>query len=194
DLLVLDDDGQASPGLLRMSSVKHSATAERDACRARSLKEASACSHSVSSPRIYLARSGAAGGSLTRLVALVAVCLSGDCVRPACAGGSRAIVAGHHAGCRRGLSVLSNQSKKPKEISMMAFPRQSLVPAALVSAATICFTLPATSQTVENFYKSHELTILIGHPPGGSYDLYAQLAAAHIGKYIPGKPTVIVQS
>jgi tripartite-type tricarboxylate transporter receptor subunit TctC len=77
---------------------------------------------------------------------------------------------------------------------MMAFPRRSLVPAALVSAATICFTLPATGQTVENFYKSHELTILIGHPPGGSYDLYAQLAAAHIGKYIPGKPTVIVQS
>ena len=39
-----------------------------------------------------------------------------------------------------------------------------------------------------------ELTILIGHPPGGSYDLYAQLAAAHIGKYIPGHPSVIVQS
>jgi tripartite-type tricarboxylate transporter receptor subunit TctC len=53
---------------------------------------------------------------------------------------------------------------------------------------------PAAAQTVEAFYKSHELTILIGHPPGGSYDLYAQLAAEHIGKYIPGKPTVIVQS
>src|ERR1700677_2725645 len=53
---------------------------------------------------------------------------------------------------------------------------------------------PAAAQTVEAFYKSHELTILIGHPPGGSYDLYAQLAADHIGKFIPGKPTVIVQS
>src|ERR1700728_2207318 len=53
---------------------------------------------------------------------------------------------------------------------------------------------PAAAQNVEAFYKSHELTILIGHPPGGSYDLYAQLAAAHIGAYIPGKPTVIVQS
>src|ERR1700733_6451765 len=53
---------------------------------------------------------------------------------------------------------------------------------------------PAAAQSVENFYKSHELTILIGHPPGGSYDLYAQLAADHIGKYIPGKPKVIVQS
>ena len=77
---------------------------------------------------------------------------------------------------------------------MTAFPLRSLLAAAFMSAATICFTLPATSQTVENFYKNHELTILIGHPPGGSYDLYAQLAAAHIGKYIPGKPTVIVQS
>ena len=77
---------------------------------------------------------------------------------------------------------------------MMTVPRRSLVPVAIVSAATICFTLPANSQAVDNFYKSHELTILIGHPPGGSYDLYAQLAASHIGKYIPGKPTVIVQS
>ena len=74
--------------------------------------------------------------------------------------------------------------------------RRSL--ATLLSAAacvaTCAFALPAAAQTVEAFYKSHELTILIGHPPGGSYDLYAQLAAAHIAKYIPGKPTVIVQS
>jgi tripartite-type tricarboxylate transporter receptor subunit TctC len=64
----------------------------------------------------------------------------------------------------------------------------------LLAAATCAPSLPAAAQSVESFYKSHELTILIGHPPGGSYDLYAQLAAAHIGKYIPGKPTVIVQS
>jgi tripartite-type tricarboxylate transporter receptor subunit TctC len=74
--------------------------------------------------------------------------------------------------------------------------RRSL--ATLLSAAACaadCLAVqPAAAQTVEAFYKSHELTILIGHPPGGSYDLYAQLAAAHIAKYIPGKPTVIVQS
>jgi tripartite-type tricarboxylate transporter receptor subunit TctC len=62
------------------------------------------------------------------------------------------------------------------------------------AAANAAALLPAAAQNVEAFYKSHELTILIGHPPGGSYDLYAQLAAAHIGAYIPGKPTVIVQS
>src|ERR1700678_804236 len=77
---------------------------------------------------------------------------------------------------------------------MTAYLRLSVVAAVLVSAATIGPAGPAAAQAVESFYKSHELTILIGHPPGGSYDLYAQLAAAHIGQYIPGKPTVIVQS
>ncbi len=70
----------------------------------------------------------------------------------------------------------------------------SVLAAAITSAAALYGTSPAGAQSIENFYKSHELTILIGHPPGGSYDLYAQLAAAHIGKYIPGHPTVIVQS
>src|SRR5579871_655900 len=65
---------------------------------------------------------------------------------------------------------------------------------AVLAAAACTAAAPASAQTAEAFYKSHELTILIGHPPGGSYDLYAQLAAAHIGKYVPGKPTVIVQS
>ena len=49
---------------------------------------------------------------------------------------------------------------------MTAFPRQSLLATAGLAIATaICFAVPAAGQTVENFYKSHELTILIGHPP-----------------------------
>jgi tripartite-type tricarboxylate transporter receptor subunit TctC len=85
-----------------------------------------------------------------------------------------------------------NNERETKEISMTARIRWTF--AALLAAATCAPVLPAGAQSVEAFYKSHELTILIGHPPGGSYDLYAQLAAAHIGKYVPGKPTVIVQS
>ena len=34
----------------------------------------------------------------------------------------------------------------------------------------------------------------MGHPAGVSYDLYARLAAPHLGKYIPGHPQVVVQS
>ena len=53
---------------------------------------------------------------------------------------------------------------------------------------------PAFADPVEDFYKGSDITILIGHPPGGSYDIYAQLAARHLGKYIPGHPNLIVQS
>ncbi|MGV3651950.1 MAG: Bug family tripartite tricarboxylate transporter substrate binding protein [Devosia sp.] len=65
------------------------------------------------------------------------------------------------------------------------------------SAAAIALGLaqPAAAQeSVEQFYSGQLLTILIGHPPGGSYDLYSQVTAQHIGKFIPGNPTVVVQS
>ncbi len=58
-----------------------------------------------------------------------------------------------------------------------------------------CIASDASAQpSVEEFYKGKTVTILIGHPPGGSYDLYARLAVSHIGKYIPGHPSVQLQS
>jgi tripartite-type tricarboxylate transporter receptor subunit TctC len=65
--------------------------------------------------------------------------------------------------------------------------------AALSLAAAAIAGPPAAADPVADFYKGREVTLLIGHPPGGSYDLYAQLSAAHIGKFMPGHPTVIVQ-
>ena len=49
------------------------------------------------------------------------------------------------------------------------------------------------AQLPEATWEGETLTILLGHPPGGSYDLYAQLAAEHMGQYIPGNPEIIVQ-
>ncbi|MBP1845851.1 tripartite-type tricarboxylate transporter receptor subunit TctC [Rhizobium petrolearium] len=66
-----------------------------------------------------------------------------------------------------------------------------------IAAATACATIfgavSAQADAVSDFYSGKTVTILIGHPPGGSYDLYAQLLAQHFGKHIPGNPTVIVQ-
>ncbi len=66
----------------------------------------------------------------------------------------------------------------------------------LGAAALVASALPVSSakaDAVSDFYKGRTLTILLGHPPGGSYDLYAQLAALHLGQYIPGNPNVIVE-
>ena len=64
----------------------------------------------------------------------------------------------------------------------------------LSACATLTLAAPALAQqSVENFYKGKNLTILIGHPPGGSYDFYARLAADFLKKYVPGHPNVIVE-
>src|SRR5262249_31425191 len=52
---------------------------------------------------------------------------------------------------------------------------------------------PASAQTVEQFYRGKMLTIMLRHPPGGSYDLYARLAANHMKRYIPGNPNIIIE-
>lgn len=53
---------------------------------------------------------------------------------------------------------------------------------------------PTAAQSPEQFYKGNTITILLGQPPGGSYDLYARLAADHMRRFIPGNPNIIVQS
>jgi tripartite-type tricarboxylate transporter receptor subunit TctC len=62
-------------------------------------------------------------------------------------------------------------------------------------SALVSLSLPTRAQNaVEDFYRGKTVTILIGHPAGGSYDLYARLAAAHLGRFIPGHPQILVQS
>src|ERR1700716_1900915 len=61
-------------------------------------------------------------------------------------------------------------------------------------ALVFMVSLASAQNSVEDFYRGKTVTILIGHPAGGSYDLYARLAAPHLGKYIPGHPQVVVQS
>jgi tripartite-type tricarboxylate transporter receptor subunit TctC len=53
---------------------------------------------------------------------------------------------------------------------------------------------PAQAQTVEDFYKSKPLTIVVGVTAGGGYDLIARLLSRHIVKHIPGNPNPVVQN
>jgi tripartite-type tricarboxylate transporter receptor subunit TctC len=44
------------------------------------------------------------------------------------------------------------------------------------------------------FYEGQTIRIIVGTSPGGGYDTYTRLIARHLGKYIPGKPTIIVEN
>jgi tripartite-type tricarboxylate transporter receptor subunit TctC len=53
---------------------------------------------------------------------------------------------------------------------------------------------PASAQSVEDFYKGKTVTVFVGYSAGGGYDTYARTVARHIGKHIPGNPSVIVKN
>lgn len=50
------------------------------------------------------------------------------------------------------------------------------------------------AQTVEQFYTGKTITLIVPFSTGGYYDTGARLIARHIGRYIPGKPNVVVQN
>jgi tripartite-type tricarboxylate transporter receptor subunit TctC len=52
----------------------------------------------------------------------------------------------------------------------------------------------ASADPLADFYAGKTMTIIVGSEPGGTYDLYGRTLARHLGKYMPGKPTVIVQN
>ncbi len=57
--------------------------------------------------------------------------------------------------------------------------------------ATVVAASAASAQSVEDFYKGKTIEMRIGYSPGGGYDTYARMVAAHMGKHIPGNPTVV---
>jgi len=65
----------------------------------------------------------------------------------------------------------------------------------LVSAicALSVFVSGAQADAVANFYKGKTVTLVIAFGAGGMYGLNGRIMSRHIGKYIPGKPNIIVQ-
>ena len=52
---------------------------------------------------------------------------------------------------------------------------------------------PAYAQSVEAFYKSHPITMLVGSGAGGGYDVYARTFARFWSNHIPGHPDIIAK-
>jgi tripartite-type tricarboxylate transporter receptor subunit TctC len=63
------------------------------------------------------------------------------------------------------------------------------------AAFLIAIAVPGTAaaEPVADFYRGKTVSVYIGFGPGGGYDAYGQLLAAHIGRHIPGRPTVIAK-
>ena len=61
-------------------------------------------------------------------------------------------------------------------------------------SALAAFAVPAAADEVADFYRGKTMTMFIGYPPGGGYDLYARTIGRHMVRHIPGQPSIVPQN
>jgi tripartite-type tricarboxylate transporter receptor subunit TctC len=75
---------------------------------------------------------------------------------------------------------------------MRAFRKEAVRSLCIVAClASLSIAAPAAA---EDFYSGKTISFIIGSAPGGGYDTYSRLVAAHIGKHLPGNPSVVPQN
>lgn len=75
-----------------------------------------------------------------------------------------------------------------------SFPVRSAIAAlALAVPSTVLGASGAAADAVADYFSGKRLTLVVSYGAGGSYGLYGRLVADHIGKYLPGHPSLVVQ-
>ncbi len=64
----------------------------------------------------------------------------------------------------------------------------------LLLVAGLGFASTASVSAQEPFYKGKTIRIVVGFSAGGGFDTYSRTIARHLGKHIPGNPTIIVDN
>src|SRR5205814_2800892 len=76
--------------------------------------------------------------------------------------------------------------------STMRFVRTALGWAMAIAASAGAGGAPA--ELVADFCRGKTVTMLIGYTSGGGYDLYARVLSRHMGRHIPGNPSIVPQN
>jgi tripartite-type tricarboxylate transporter receptor subunit TctC len=66
----------------------------------------------------------------------------------------------------------------------------------VVAVALLALAPPsvAYAQSPADFYKGKNVDLYIGYSAGGGYDVYARALARHMGRFIPGNPTILAKN
>src|ERR1700754_4841006 len=65
---------------------------------------------------------------------------------------------------------------------------------ALAFASCLAANAAMAQDGIEAFYRGKTVSITVGSAVGGGYDTYARLVGRHLGRHIPGNPTIVVQN
>ena len=64
----------------------------------------------------------------------------------------------------------------------------------LTAAAVVLALASSRPLEAQSFFAGKTVRIVVGLAPGGGFDTYARLLARHLGRHIPGNPTIIVEN
>jgi tripartite-type tricarboxylate transporter receptor subunit TctC len=68
-------------------------------------------------------------------------------------------------------------------------------PLVVLLVAPVAFALLAgTPAGAQSFFEGKTVRVIVGLAPGGGFDTYARVIGRHLGKHVPGSPTVIVDN
>jgi tripartite-type tricarboxylate transporter receptor subunit TctC len=76
----------------------------------------------------------------------------------------------------------------------MDWLRRQAMQGLCATAISIMGVTSAIADPVEPFYKGKQVRLVVGSSTGGDYDMGGRILARHLGRHIPGNPTVIVQN
>ncbi len=63
-----------------------------------------------------------------------------------------------------------------------------------IALPAIVWPAVAPAQSATGYYAGKQVKVIIGLGTGGGYDLWGRMVARHIGRHLPGNPTVIAQN
>ncbi len=64
----------------------------------------------------------------------------------------------------------------------------------LIAAFALSLSAAQPAAALDDAFAGKTITITIGNPPGGTYDLIGRLVARHLGAHLPGRPAVIAEN
>ena len=64
----------------------------------------------------------------------------------------------------------------------------------LLAASAVCAFFVSQGMAQETDFRGKTIRLIIGTSTGGGVDLYARLVAQHLGRHLPGEPTIVPQN
>src|SRR5438445_3400721 len=72
--------------------------------------------------------------------------------------------------------------------------RQAIRRLACTCAVMVVAHASASADPVADFYRGKTISLYVGFPPGGGYDLYARVFAPYFSRHIPGNPSIVLKT